>query len=150
MDTVSVRQFEEESARLRELIRDIKASLDDESFFNQHTRHVVELIKGLSRQVAEHFSLEEAGNCYAGSEAVTLELAGLADALRSEHRTLAAEIDSIVEQAESLVPDAVDSESSQRRIASRIRVYCRRLRDHERRENELLLQAYSEDVGVGD
>jgi Hemerythrin HHE cation binding domain len=148
--TASVPQIEEDCLRLRELLRDINASVGDGAFFHQHRHHGVDLLKGLSRQVAVHFALEETGNCFADPEAVALELAGLADALRSEHRALAAEIDNVVEQAESLIAGAAESESEQRRIVSRVRVFCHRLRDHERRENELLLQAYADDVGVGD
>jgi Hemerythrin HHE cation binding domain len=150
MSTASVPQIEEDHFRMSELLRNVQALLDDGSFFNGHSLQAVELLKGLSRQLTVHFALEETYDSFAGPDAVALELAGLADALRSEHRALAREFDGVVEQAELLAACAAGSEPDQRRVATRIRVFCHRLREHERRENELLLQAYEEDVGVGD
>ena len=150
MNTSSGPQFEEDSLRLRDLLHDVNDSLDDQWRCDEHACQVVELLKGLSRQVSSHFELEEAADFFADPEVTALELAGLVDRLRSEHRALFAEISGVVQQAESLVACASRSESDRRRITARIHVFCHRLREHERRENELLLQAYGEDVGVGD
>jgi len=142
-------QFEEDSLRLRELLHDVTTSLDG-WFSNARSGRILDLLQALSHQVAVHFALEESSGLLAGSDMAVLELADLAAGLRAEHRALALEIESVVEQAETMVACAAESEPEQRRIVSRIRVFCHKLQRHERRENELLLQAYDEDIGVGD
>jgi len=143
-------QFEEDSERLRSLLHGITTSLDNGSFSSGHPRQVLDLLQELSHQIAVHFALEETTGLLADPDLAAHELADLAAELRAEHRTLANEVESVVEQAETMVSCVAASEPERRRVVSRIRVFCHKLREHERRENELLMQAYDEDLGVGD
>ena len=70
-------------------------------------------------------------------------------ALREEHDELYVGICEIVELAQTLFLDGRLGALSMR-IPRRFEEYHRRLEKHECDENELILQAFCDDIGVGD
>ncbi len=96
-----------------------------------------------------HFSLEEAYGYCEVALAIAPRLSSHAQVLRNEHQSLYLAFTRIVETAEQLVyherpVHAVD------RLTTQFRHFDTRLNEHERQEMELILEAFDDDVGVGD
>jgi hypothetical protein len=147
---VSCRQMEDDSAQLRQLLQEIRASAEDRSLIREHTPHFVKLLSELQRRLVIHFAWEVANDFFSNEVDIAMELIGLAEVLHSERHALTTEIESLVDQASALLANAANLEPRFSQLASRVRVFCYHLREHERSENALVAQAYGEDVGVGD
>lgn len=114
-----------------------------------HCRHMVEKLSELRDQLALHFALEEAYGYFDDPVEVAPHLSHAAESLRAEHRRLYMQLTTLVERAERLLhtdqlttlalwigPDFLEFDAN--------------LRDHESRENELIYEAYDQDLGGGD
>ena len=96
-----------------------------------------------------HFALEEALGYFDGAVAASPELSCRAESLRGEHSVLYVQICDIGEKAEQMCSVAAHRKPICQLVAL-TRTFSIRLHEHERGENDLILQAYDEDVGVGD
>jgi hypothetical protein len=112
-------------------------------------RDLTDLLAELRDQLALHFALEEAYGYFEDPVFVAPRLSELAGELRAQHRELYLEMADLV--------DLVDRLSYRGRLAGqwsrvgeRFLRFHGRLQAHEGRENELILQAYDDDLGVGD
>jgi hypothetical protein len=111
----------------------------------------------LQDRLAVHFSLEEAyGYCEDALE-VAPRLSSQAAVLRAEHQKLFVEFCHLVGDAEQLLVRSPSAEAatgnghvSLVQIAKRYETFRSALEEHERREEELIMAAYVDDVGVGD
>ena len=120
-------------------------------------RELVYLLLALQDRLAMHFSLEEAyGYCEDALE-VAPRLSSQAEALRAEHRTLFVNFCHLVDDAEQLLaPISIDGASRLEKRVSLVDVsaqyehFREALEEHERRETELILAAFDDDLGVGD
>jgi hypothetical protein len=112
-------------------------------------RLLIDRLRELLDLLALHFALEEAYGYFEGPAVVDARLNQRAGRLRDEHRTLFVTLQSVVDAAEKkLVRDNPDD--AIQRIVVRFRAFQDQLREHESRENELILEAFNDDVGVGD
>jgi hypothetical protein len=94
-------------------------------------------------QVAEHFAWEEKNGW---SAAILLQEPRLEHAVRhllQEHRELTQSLNTLIDEAESI--QRVD-----KLFREKVLRWIERVRDHEARENELLEEAFEEDLGAGD
>ena len=103
----------------------------------------------LRDQLATHFSLEEAFGYFDDPIDLAPRLSDTAESLLREHRKLQARISELVTFAWALhnrgaLKVAFDQ------VAREFNGFHADLKRHERREQLLILQAYDDDIGVGD
>jgi len=100
----------------------------------------------LRDQLALHFALEEAYGYFDDPVFVAPQLGRVAESLRAQHRELYLEISQIAEQAErhqyrGQLPSWIVV------LAGAFMRFHHRFQQHESRENELIQQAYDDDLG---
>ena len=110
---------------------------------------LLEALGALRDQMALHFALEEAYGYFDEPVYVAPRLSEQAAELRNEHRALYLDISNFVEDAERLnyrkrLPAAMPQ------LALRYEAFQAQFEEHEAREHDLILQAYDDDIGVGD
>lgn len=108
------------------------------------------LLADLRDQLALHFSLEEAYGYFEDAVDQAPQLCLRAEALRSEHAELFVELCSMVEMVEQATYDATPAEQWFSRAGAEFQSFKDRLMKHEHSENDLILCAFDDDIGVGD
>lgn len=112
-------------------------------------KQIVELLQRLRDQLAMHFALEEAYGYFEDAVSVAPRLCFEAQELRGQHDVLFLDICQIVERAEMLMyheaPGAII-----RQIAKDFTFWYDAFQVHERREINLVLAAFQDDIGVND
>jgi hypothetical protein len=141
-------EIKEVNQELWRLLRDLRHRCQRPIAPSQ-CRHLVEQLCELRDQLALHFALEEAYGYFEEPVHVAPQLCRMADALRSEHKELYAELSQLVDQAERMFYDDQHAALALW-IGPRFLEFDARLRDHEERENDLILEAFDGDIGVGD
>jgi hypothetical protein len=112
-------------------------------------RVMIDKLCHLRDQLALHFSLEEAYGYFDDPVDVAPQLAREADRLRSEHKELYMQLCDLVERAERMYFDG-DHAALTLWVGPEFLQFEQRIRDHEDRENCLIMDAYEGDIGVGD
>ena len=112
-------------------------------------RLIAELLVRLRDQLAFHFSLEEAFGYFEDATDVAPRLSQRAEELRAEHVKFFVMICQICDRAEQLVYRET-GQPEIKRILARFAAFHDGLRQHERRERELIMEAFDDDIGVGD
>jgi hypothetical protein len=112
-------------------------------------RYLIDKLAHLRDQLALHFSLEEAYGYFDDPIDVAPQLSRAADRLRAEHKSLYIDLCDLVDRAERMFYDDQHAELALW-IEPEFLNFDERLRSHEERENELILDAYDADIGVGD
>jgi hypothetical protein len=100
-------------------------------------------------QLALHFSLEEAYGYFEDPVDVAPQLSRQAEQLRAEHKGLYLELCDLIERAERMFYDSQHAALALW-IGPEFIEFDQRLRQHEEREYDLIQEAYSGDIGVGD
>ena len=143
------REIKEVNDELWRLLADVQHLCSRPISLRSQCGRLVGMLSQSRDQIALHFALEEAYGYFEEPLYAAPRLSEQADLLRSEHRDLYAQINDLAELAEQCQFDG--------RLASLAAEVCRRfdsfyaqLLQHEARENELIIQAYGEDIGVGD
>lgn len=132
--------------RTQRLVRDMCSrgfSLHDDA-----TR-LVELLSHLRDELAMYFSLEEAYGYFEDPLEATPWLVESAQELRAEHTSLYCQFIGIVDRAEDLLYQRRFAQL-QNDVPLAFSVFDDQFREHERREAELILAAFDDDIGVGD
>lgn len=114
-----------------------------------HARELIDVLAELRDQLALHFALEEAYGYFEDPVFVAPRLSELAGSLRDEHRVLYLELSDLVELVERWNYRGRLA-GLWARVRGRFTQFDDQLLAHEARENELILQAYEDDLGVGD
>ena len=104
----------------------------------------------LRDQLALHFALEEAYGYFEDAVAQAPRLCERALSLREQHAELFTELCELVEEAETATAAHLPLYRWANRLIVAFRRFDRRLKDHERAENALILAAFDDDLGVGD
>ena len=112
-------------------------------------RHLVDRLSQLRDQLALHFALEEAYGYFEDPVWTEPQISTAAQKLREEHRGLYEQLQALTERAAKVLYHEVPRARIPR-ICTDFERFCQHFEDHEERENELMLQALYEDVGVGD
>ncbi len=112
-------------------------------------RELVETLGGLRDQLAIHFSLEEAYGYFEEAVDVAPRLSEKAERLRGEHETLFLDACDLVDRAEQLLYVNAAAAAT-KKVALRFVAFRREFQEHESNEEELILQALDDDIGVGD
>jgi hypothetical protein len=114
-----------------------------------HVRGVVVLLQDLRDQLALHFALEEAYGYFEEPMHAAPQLSHEAERLRAEHKELYLDLCQMTDQAEVYLSDGEHALLGSW-LAPRFISFDIRLKRHETRENELILDAYECDLGGGD
>jgi hypothetical protein len=112
-------------------------------------RLLIDKLCQLRDQLALHFALEEAYGYFEDPVYVAPRLSRQAEQLRDEHKGLYLDLCELVDRAERMFYDEQHAALALW-IGPEFLEFDARLRDHESRENELIFEAYDEDIGVGD
>jgi len=114
-----------------------------------HCRQLIDKLSQLRDQLALHFSLEEAYGYFEDPVDVAPQLGREAQRLRAEHKELYLDFCDLVDRAERMFYDEQHAALALW-IGPEFLALDRRLRAHEEAENELIMDAYDGDIGVGD
>jgi len=112
-------------------------------------RSNIDRLSQLRDQLALHFSLEEAYGYFEDPIDVAPQLSRDAERLRAEHKQLYSDLCDLVDRGERMFYDEQHAALALW-IGPEFLDFDQRLRSHEERENELILEAYDGDIGVGD
>jgi iron-sulfur cluster repair protein YtfE (RIC family) len=107
---------------------------------------VVERLEALSGQLHQHFSLEEASECFAEMVAHAPRVADRAATLLGEHRQLRELLDDLIARTRQ----GGGSPTQWDEVSAGFSDFRARLNDHEQRENELMQEVFTEDIGSKD
>lgn len=107
---------------------------------------LVDLLEGLGQHIERHFVDEESGGFFEQVVEQAPRFSERADALRREHERLRAQMAELI--AAGRAGGASDAWWQQ--LNDTFHEFSRSLMQHENRENELLQEAYGEDVGSKD
>ncbi len=141
-----LKEIKEVHQDLWQRLADVQRILTRPVPFTTEPRVFVDLLADLRDQLALLFSLEEAYGYFEDPVFVAPQLGKLAESLRAQHCELYLEITQLVEQAErheyrgQLVSWIVV-------LAGAFMRFNRRFLQHEARENDLIQQAYDDDLG---
>lgn len=144
-----LQEIKEVNEDLWKLLDEVKRLCSDPQSVQLRARGVVDLLAELRDQLAMHFALEEAYGYFNDPVHVAPRLSVAAAALRDEHQVLYTMIGNLAEEADELYRAGELSKSGPR-VVERFHEYYDRFQQHENCENELILDAYDSDIGVGD
>ena len=144
-----LQEIKQDNVELRELLSEVSQQLLQRRPRVSDARDMVEKLTRLRDQLAVHFSLEEAFGYFENAVSIAPRLSERADSLRSEHDLFFQDICSICEQAEKLLYHEA-SPRTLRQVATRYSDFYEALQQHEAREAELIMEAFDDDIGVGD
>jgi hypothetical protein len=111
-------------------------------------RRLAELLNRLRDRLGMHFALEEAFGYFDDPVSVAPRLCQRADQLRAQHSELFLQTCRIVEAVEQL--QYHEHSLPLARLTADFREFHKALMEHEAQENMLILQAFDDDLGVGD
>ena len=134
---------------LWQLLIELRSLCADPYQIRARRNQFVGMLEDLRDHLALHFALEEAYGYFDDPVEVAPRLCERAAALRFEHQDLYVLACQLVESAESML----DKERASRAVLALVgefQAFDRRLKHHESQENELILQEYDDDIGVGD
>jgi hypothetical protein len=112
-------------------------------------RQLIDKLCQLRDQLALHFSLEEAYGYFDDPVDVAPQFSRSAEQLRGEHKQLYMDLCDLIDRAERMFYDEQHAALALW-IGPEFLEFDQRLRGHEARENELIMDAYDGDIGVGD
>ncbi len=143
-----LREIKEDNLRLRELLEVVQQCVHLAND-RQRVRALAETLSELRDQLALHFSLEEAYGYFEDAVEVAPNLSERASELRSEHGSLFLEVCRLVETAEQLLYGEINGVAAPA-LAQQFDRFWQTLRQHEKREGDLIMEAFESDMGVGD
>jgi hypothetical protein len=139
----SVREFYEQHEHLSRVLAELGGAISGR---RGAPSDMAASLTGLREHVEAHIALEESDGYFHEAIAHAPRLKARADRLQQDHPQLALLLDEIVAFAGS----GDGSESWWLRLAALFEEFGRRVRGHEQNENQLLQEAYTEDVGAAD
>ena len=144
-----LQEIKEVNADLWQLLADTRGACGQAVAGRCDRRALVAQFGRVRDQLAMHFALEEAFGYFDDPVAVAPRLSQRAAALRAQHTRLYVVIRDLADYAEQLLYGA-DRNDLVARLAALFQAFDNELQEHESRENELILEAFNDDIGVGD
>ncbi len=144
-----LQEIKEVNEELWKLLDDVKQLCDTPQNVQQQGRRVAEALEELRDKLAMHFALEEAYGYFDGPVHVAPHLSEAASNLRDQHQVLFAMIRDLADKADELQRMGKLAENGPL-VVERFHLFLEQFQQHENRENELILDAYDSDIGVGD
>ncbi|HUG68010.1 MAG TPA: hemerythrin domain-containing protein [Pirellulaceae bacterium] len=144
-----LQEIKEVNQDLWRLLADVRRMCDSPATIDSAPRRFFGLVEELRDQLALHFALEEAYGYFENPIEVAPRLCRQANELRAEHHELYLMIVDFSETSELLIhPDRVIG--TVLAAVKQFQAFDERLKRHESCENELIMQEYGDDIGVGD
>ena len=143
-----LQEIKEVNAALWELLAEAREACPRASA-KDGQRQLVGLLGRLRDQLAMHFALEEAFGYFEDPVEVAPHLSQRANELRAQHGRLYVLIRDLAEHAEQALYGE-DHSDSPKQIATLFNAFHAELQEHESCENELILEAFNDDIGVAD
>ena len=144
-----LQEIKDVNQELWRLLEEVKHMCSRPISVRQSSRILVDRLSVLRDQLALHFALEEAYGYFDDPVMVDPRLSVQANRLRDEHRQLYVKICELVEFAERLNHRG-EWASWLTRVSVGFHAFYDQLQSHESNEQELILAAYDDDIGVGD
>ena len=144
-----LQEIKQDAVELRELLHEVSQRLLRRRARVADARDMVDLLTRLRDQLAIHFALEEAFGYFENAVDIAPRLSERAEELRAEHDLFFRDICSICEQAERLLYHEA-SPRTLRQVATGYADFADAFEQHEAREVELIMEAFDDDIGVGD
>jgi hypothetical protein len=139
-----------DNTALRGLLESLRRSVGQSWSKQAQAARFTMLLGELRDQLAVHFTLEEAFGYFEDAIEQAPRLCEKAHALREQHAELFTELCLLVEEAADSAASKIPLQRWSHRLIVAFRRFDRRLRQHEHEENELILAAFDDDIGVGD
>ncbi|MCE9548736.1 MAG: hemerythrin domain-containing protein [Planctomycetia bacterium] len=144
-----LQEIKEDNQQLRELLHATREFCTNCRGEPADPRTIAELFESLRDQLALHFTLEDAYGYFEDALAESPRLCEHAHLLRDQHATLFVAIRDLAEQADCLRYGR-PSVRQLLALADAFLEFDRHLREHEEAEDELIMAAFEDDIGVGD
>ncbi len=144
-----LQEIKEVNEDLWKLLSAVKELCSDPQHVQQQGRKVASELGDLRDKLAMHFALEEAYGYFDGPVHVAPHLSERASSLRDEHQVLYAMIRDLADETDEL-DRAGKLRENCALVVERFCIFHDQFQQHENRENELILDAYDSDIGVGD
>ncbi len=144
-----LQEIKEVNLDLWRLLDEVKFRCSDVHHVVLQGRRVVDQVAELRDQLAMHFALEEAYGYFDDPIRVAPRLSAAAHQLRDEHQLLYELIRDFADEVDGIFRAGMLAQIGTR-VVERFGEFYDRLQQHEKRENELILDAYDSDIGVGD
>ncbi len=144
-----LQEIKEVNQDLWRLLADVRRMCDSPATIDAAPRRFSGLVEELRDQLALHFALEEAYGYFENPIEVAPRLCMQANELRAEHHELYLMVVNFSEAVE-LLTHPVRVIGTVLAAVKQFQVFDERLRRHETRENELIMEQYGDDIGVGD
>jgi hypothetical protein len=144
-----LQEIKEDARELRSHFRRLEICLLVESPPRMSRRQLFSTLAQLRDQLGMHFALEEAYGYFEDAIEVAPRLSMKADSLRAEHDEFYNEICSLVDQAEQLLHDELP-DRWMADVVNRFAEFFTAFQNHETAENQLIQQAFNEDLGGWD
>ena len=144
-----LQDIKEDNIHLKELLAATSTALAQDTNTLIRPRALAELMSRLRDQLATHFSLEEFFGYFDDAIDTAPRLSAEADVLRCQHETLYLSISGLADDAERLLYGPVP-DNALSALATRFQVFYEELTRHEESENDLIMRAFYDDIGVGD
>ncbi len=133
-------EIRREHEHLREVLGKIRHALNVRM---EAATNLAEMMSSLQQHVSVHFHEEEEGGFFHEVVVQAPRMSNRADALKQEHVGLAT---AVVE----LVTIASEENELCKSLDTKFHDFSKTLMQHESKENELLLDAYDDDIGAAD
>ncbi len=140
-----LQEIKEDNQRLRQVLDELR---DKDARWRLSARDLAHLLGQLRDQLATHFALEEAFGYFEDPLRVAPHLGERAEDLRSQHGALYSKASRLAEVADARARRT--GELTSRLVWSSFEAFDAVLLQHESAENELIMQAFNVDIGVGD
>ena len=142
-----MQEIKEDDRRLNQLMSDFRQLVARWPLADSERQELASLVWDVRDRVAFHFALEEAYGYFEDPVAVAPRLCERVDGLRAEHGELFEDLCRIVDMFEDSEPDLPADFAG---VQEMCRGFLSRFDAHETAENALIVQAFNEDIGVGD
>lgn len=149
LNAAFLREIKDDNLHLRELQASLREVFRRGRLLGLSRHALLDRLEEFRDQLAIHFALEEAYGYFDDPADAAPHLSDELDGLRSQHADLFQEVCRIADRAYDVLGDH-GSLIGFRETARMYRAFDDRFQQHEMRENELILQAFNDDIGVGD
>jgi len=148
LNAAFLQEIKQDNKELQRLLADCREMLlSGRRTFSR--KRLGQVLNELCDRLAMHFTLEEAFGYFDDPLTVAPRLSRQAECLRSQHPALYLQLRAIVEELDRHAP-RMGTHTLHQHLAPRFRDFDEKLRQHEAAENELILEAFDDDIGVGD
>ncbi|NIL97130.1 MAG: hemerythrin domain-containing protein [Planctomycetales bacterium] len=146
-----LQEIKEDNRQLQDLFQQTLMLLNRPRRKRVEPRRIVRYFSWLRDQLALHFALEDAYGYFEDAIAEAPRLSEAAAELHAQHDELFQEICELIEEAEQLMyHERPCGYRETTELAIRFYRFHAEFQKHETRENELVLDAFDQDIGVGD